>query len=234
MAINHDYIVPKKKQLPKKITDDPLGTPSLSMIVGGTGSGKSTTMLNMMMALQERHEFDSGLFVTSNNRDPLLQAVEMPITSSPAELENYITEIKQAKEGTNHMLVLDDIQGSKDFNVMTGRSNFMNMILSHRHYGEDPKRPDKNGTWVIATAQTMKNSFSPVFRDQVKNWVLYYPRKPEHVKLYKDIAQDPTAMERAMALVRNKGKHAFLYLNKHDPAQDRYFLGFKEQMKDLN
>jgi ABC-type dipeptide/oligopeptide/nickel transport system ATPase component len=232
--IDTDFIVPKKKKIPKKLADDPLGTPSISMIVGGVGSGKSTNLMNIMKALQDRHDFDSGLFVTSNNRDPLLQAVELDITTSPNELENYITQLKQSKEGQNHILVLDDIQGSRDFNIMSGRSNFINFILSHRHYGEDPKLPDKNGSWILVTAQTLKNSFSPVFRDQVRNWFLYYPRKPTDVKLYEDLAVDPTAMRRAMNIVKNEGKHAFLYLNKQDPEKDRYFLGYKDELKDLD
>jgi len=233
MSIDAELIIPKKKKIPSKLENNPLGTPSISMIVGGTGSGKSTNMLSLMVALQKLHEFNSGLFVTSNNRDPLLEAVEIPITSSPADLDNYITEVRQSKEGTNHLLVLDDIQGSKDFNIMLGRSNFMNFVLSHRHMGEDPKKPNRNGLWILVTAQTLKNSFSPVFRDQVKNWFLYYPRKPVDVKLYRDLAQDPTSMDRAMALVRNKGKHSFLYLNKHDPERDRYYLQYADEMKDL-
>jgi hypothetical protein len=232
--IDHNFVVPKKKKVPSAIADDPLGTPCLSMIVGGCGSGKSTNLLNVLSALQSRHDFDSGLFVTSNNRDPLLQAVEMDITTSPAEMEKFITEVKQSKEGQNHILVLDDVQGSKDFNVMTGRSNFINFVLSHRHYGEDPTKPDRYGTWVIATAQTLKNSYSPAFRDQVRNWLLYYPKRPTEVKMYEDLAQDPTAMRRAMELVRARGKHAFLYLNKQNPEKDRYFLGYKEELIDLN
>jgi hypothetical protein len=162
-----------------------------------------------------------------------LDSIEIPITTSPVELENYITELKQAKEGTNHILVLDDIQGSKDFNLMTNRSNFVNFVLSHRHYGESKKNPNKNGVWIIMTAQTLKSSMTPMLRDQVKNWFLYYPRRPKDIKNYEEIAQDPTAMQRAMALVKNDGKHAFMFLNKHNPEQDRYYLGFKSEMKDL-
>lgn len=108
-------------------------------------------------------------------------------------------------------------------------------MLSHRHYGEDPKRSGQNGTWVIATAQTLKNSFSTAIRNQVKNFFLYYPnRNPSLLKHYEEIAQDPIAMKRAMAIVKADGPHSFLFLNKHDPSQDRYFLGFDKELIDLN
>jgi hypothetical protein len=84
------------------------------------------------------------------------------------------------------------------------------------------------------TAQTLKNSYSPQIRDQVKNFFFYYPRNPTHLRHYAEIAQDPVAMMRAMALLRAKGNHAFLYLNKHNPENDRYFLGFGEELVDLN
>ena len=233
--INHELVIPKSKPLPKKVKDSPLGTPSLSLIVGQTGSGKSVVTANLLMALQKEHDFDSALFVTGNNRDPILDSIEMPITTSPAELSDYITTLKQSKEGTNHLLVLDDIQGSPDFNVFSNRSEFVKFMLSHRHYGEDKKKAGLNGTWVIATAQTLKNSFSTAIRNQVKNFFLFYPnRNPSLLKHYEEIAQDPTAMKRAMAIVKGDGDHSFLFLNKHDPGQDRYFLGFDKELIDLN
>lgn len=231
--IDDEYIIPKQKPIPNKLKGDPLGTPSISFIVGPTGVGKSVTVANILLSLQRRHEFDTGLFVSSNKRDPILDAVELPITSSPKELEDYIIEVKQAAEGTKHILVLDDIQGSKDFNMMLGRSLFTNFVLSHRHFGEEKKTPGKDGVWVVMTAQTLKSSFTPAIRDMVKNWFIYPPRRPSELKNYEDIAQDPTAMQRAMQLVRNSPNHRFMFLNKWDPGDDKYFLGFNEEMKDL-
>ena len=236
MAVNWDYVLPKqsKAKISKTDADNPLRTPSITMVVGGTGSGKSTTMANLLMALQELHDFDSGLFVTTNNRDPIIDTIELPVTTSPKDLEDYLTQLKQSKEATNHILVLDDLQGSPDYKIMTNRSNFVNFMLSHRHYGEDKHKAGQNGTWVIATAQTLKNSYTPQIRDQVKNFFLYFPRNPTHMKHYEELAQDPTAMRRAMAMVRAAGNHAFLFLNKHNPERDRYYLGFKDELVDLN
>lgn len=233
MSIDHQMIVPKKKELPKSIKDDPLGTPSLSMIVGSTGSGKSVVLANLLIALQKRHDFDSGLFVTSNNKDPILETIEMPVTTSPADLENYMNIVRQAKNGTNHILVGDDLQGSPDFRVMSNRSSFVNFMLSHRHFGESPDKPDKNGTWSVFTAQTLKNSFTPQFRQQVKNWFIFYPRSPNELKNYEEIAHDPSQMRKALGILKTKGKHQFLFINKHEPDKDRYFLGFNDELKDL-
>jgi hypothetical protein len=80
----------------------------------------------------------------------------------------------------------------------------------------------------------MKNSYTPVIRDQVKQWFLFYPRKPTDIKNYEELAQDPVSMKRAMTLVKNEGKYNFLFLNKHDIENDRYFLNFDKEMVDLN
>lgn len=231
--IDHELIVPNKRQVPPKLKNDPLGTPSLSMIIGSTGSGKSVVLANVLLALQKRHDFDDGLFVTSNNRDPILETIEMPITTSPEEMDNYLNIVRQAKEGTNHIMVMDDCQAAPDFKIMTNRSSFMSFMLSHRHFGEDKSRPDQNGTWVVVTAQTLKNSFSTQFRNQVKNYFIFYPRSPNELKNYEEIAHDPTQMRKALGILKTKGKHAFLYINKHDPEHDRYFLGFNDELKDL-
>lgn len=230
--IDHEFVVPKRKTLPKNLIDNPLASPSLSMIIGGTGSGKSTCTANLLMALQKLYDFDSALFVTGNSKDPLLDSLEMPITTSPVVLSEWLTRTKNAPDETRHLLVLDDIQGNPDFNVFMGRSEFTQFILSHRHFGES-KEKDGYGTWVIVTAQTLANSFSTSYRAQVKNYFIYYPRVTTNMKLYEGLAKDPKEFRHAMEMVKTEGKFAFMFLNKHEVEKDRYFLGFNRELKHL-
>ena len=221
--IDHNFIIPKENKKKKDVTD-PLEKPLLYFIVGGTGSGKSTLLANLLMTLEEKHDFTNALFVTSNNRDKLLEAVEMDITSSPSDLSEFMLKVRQAKGDEKSILVLDDIQGSSKFNIMLGRSEFIEFVLSHRHFG--------SGCWILATAQTLRNSYTPVFRNNVSLWFVYSPRSEPEKKAFLEIS-DPDKMKKAMGLLRIEGRHQFLYINKQNPDDIKYFLGFQRQLIDL-
>lgn len=234
MSINHSMIIPKDNHpLDEKTLNDPLGRPSLSMIVGSTGSGKTVLLLNLMSALEDRHEFESGLLVSGNLKDPTLMAVELPKTSSPVVLADYLTKLSQAEKATNHLLIFDDVQGSPDLNLMANRSMMINFLLSHRHIGEDPDYKDRHGTWVLATCQTLKNSFTPQIRNNVKNFFLYYPnRNPKQLADFEDLAMDKSHMKKAMAILKESNDpHNFIFLNKWNPREDKYFLNFDKELK---
>ena len=226
--INHEYIVPKSKSKKCKGDEDPLEKPSIMMVVGGTGAGKSTLVLNLLMALDKKFEWDNALYLTGNNRDDLLEDIDMPVGSSTGDLEDFITKVKQPSETPQfNLLVLDDIQGSADFKMMLGNSMFSQFILSHRHFG---KVNGDGGTWVLSTAQTLKNSFSTTFRKNVSLWFVFNPRDLDEKKNMEQIGDDPARMKRAMALNKLEGKHSFLMINKRDVACVRYFLGFKKEL----
>lgn len=223
--INFDFKVPKSNSKPNP---NPLAKPQLYFIVGGTGAGKSTLIGNLLMALSETHDWDNTLYVTGNNRDELLEAIEMPVTTSPKDLEDFITKVKQpVEQPTYNLLIMDDIQGSPDFNIMTGRSLFAKFMLSHRHFG---KVDGEGGTWIIVTAQTLRNSYTPAFRKNVNLYFTFYPRDNDEIKAIEEVSGDREKMRKAMALQKLEGKHSFLFINKIDPTDVKYFLGFKQEL----
>jgi len=225
--INFEFKVPKEKKA-KKGDENPLAKPKLYFIVGGTGAGKSTLIANLLMAFDEHYDWDNALFVTGNNRDDMLKAIEMPITTSPIELDNFITKIQQpVTEPTFNLIVLDDIQANPDFNIMSRSGNFAKFILSHRHYG---KVNDEGGTFVIMTAQTLKGSYAPTIKKQVTMWFTFYPRDSDEMKSIEEVSGDKMKMKKAMAIQKLEGKHAFLFINKTDSTDVKYFLGFKQEI----
>jgi len=225
--IDAEFKIPKAPKK-KKGDEDPLDKPKLYFIVGGTGAGKSTLIANLLMALDKKIEWDNALFVTGNNRDDLLDAVEMPVTTSQVDLEDFITKIQQPSEEPQfNLLVLDDIQSNPHFNIMSGRSNFSAFILSHRHYG---KVKGDGGTYVLMTAQTLKSSYSPVIKKNVSLWFSFYPRDADEMRSIEDISGDKKKMRKALALQKMDGKHSFLFINKCDSTDVKYFMGFKQEL----
>ena len=224
--IDHTYVIPKKST--KKQSDDPLARPSIIFIVGGTGAGKSTLIANLLMALEKKHQWDNALFVSGNNRDDLLKSLEMDVTSSPVDLSDYMTKLKQpVTKPTYNVLVMDDCQSDPSFNIMTGRSQFAQFILSHRHYG---KHNGEGGTWIILTAQTLKGSYTPVIRKNTSLWFTFIPRAIDEEKAIQDVSGDPDKMKKAMRLQRLEDKHTFLYVNKQDPTNIRYFMNLDREL----
>lgn len=226
--IHSKYIIPKSTG-PKVDEEDALAKPALIMLVGGTGVGKSTCLANLLMALDAQYDWNRALFVSGNMRDDILKSIEMDKTSTPMDLEDFISQLQQSdqSEPEYNLLVLDDLQGSPDFNIMLGRSTFAKFILSHRHFG---KVEGLGGTWVLAAAQTLKNSFSPTFRKNVTLWFLWYPRDMEEMKEVEKISGDVVKMRKALRLLKMEDKHAFLFINKIDPTNVRYFIGFDREL----
>lgn len=227
--IKSKFIVPIPKRRSKIDEDDALARPSLMLLVGGVGQGKTTLLANLLLALEKQdHDWDQALFVTGNMKDDLLKSIEMSKTSNPSDLEDFITKISQPDtEARYNLLCLDDLQGNPDFNIALGRSSFSKFIISHRHHG---KVDNEGGTWVIATAQTYKNSYSTTFRKNVQLYFIWYPRDLDELKSIETVSGDPVKMKQALRLLKLEPNHQFLFVNKSDPTNVRYFLGFDREL----
>jgi len=225
--IDHNFVVPK----PKKggpTDDDPLEKPRLMMVVGGTGSGKTTCVANLLMALDKKFDWDTSLYISGNGQDEFLKTLEMDVSTSPNDLDDFITKVMQpSDEPKYNLIVLDDLQGNVDFNIFLGRSNFAKFVTSHRHLG---KVQGEGGTWIVATAQTLKSSFTTTFRKNVNLYFVFPPRDEDETRIVEGVSGDRSKMKKALAMARLKSKHEFVFVNKVDVTDVKYFLGFKEEL----
>jgi hypothetical protein len=198
------------------------------MIVGGVGQGKTTLIANLLIALEKTHDWDHALFVTGNKKDDLLKAVEMDKTSDPMDLQDFIVEVSQPDtEPQFNLLILDDLQGSPDFNIFLGRSEFTKFMISHRHHG---KVNGKGGTWILATAQTLKNSYSTTFRKNCQLFFVWYPRDEDELKEIESVSGNRKEMRQALRLLKLEDEHQFLFINRSNPKGVRYFIGFDREL----
>lgn len=213
--IKSPFNVPDKSQ--PSINDEPYLKPQLTMIVGHCGSGKTTLLLNLLNHLQSVHDWSEVLFCTGSNRDPMLKAIEAPITTNPSDLGVWMTQVKQPDDEPKYnLLVLDDVIGAPEWNIFANRSDFTSFILNHRHYGEVEKRgKKKGGTWVIMVAQRLSSSFSPTVKQQVNIWYFFYPKASTEVKQIEKEGDDPVRIKKALQLLKAEGQHKFLTINKN-------------------
>jgi predicted AAA+ superfamily ATPase len=219
--INHEVVNFNKKS---SIVQDPLMKPSISSIIGPTGSGKSTILLNYLMALQKSVNFQHALFVTANKKDVILEHIgDMEITNDPEVINDFINKIasmtkEEAKENPS-ILVMDDIQDNPLFDI--NRNKKLNrFVLDHRHHN----------LWVAFALQTYKNSLSSVLRRQTSLIFMFPPRnKAEEESIIKEQNVDANKLKRAFELARAQ-EHVPVYLNTQQQ-KARLYLGFNKQLE---
>lgn len=227
--INHEMQFPKAK---KSINDNPFEKPRLIYVYGAKGSGKTTLVVNLLMLL-EKEDFEEGdqLMVSGNGRDPLLKALNFKITDKPEELNNFMLMVKNnTDKDKKYLLILDDIMSHPEFKIMSGRSEFLNFVLSSRHYN----------CYIIVTAQAWSNSFSPTLKGNVDLFFIYQPKNKKESDAIINFFDDSSDVKKALQLLKltndkneKEGKpRTFLYINNTQP-KTRFFLGFKDQLKDL-
>lgn len=214
---------------------DPFAKPRLVYIYGQKGSGKTTLLVNLLMLLEKSADIDpdDSLFVTGNNRDPLLKALSFKVTDSPTDLDDFILKAKNNTDSKKkYLLILDDLQSSPQYKIMSGRSDFLNFVLSSRHYG--------GGVYIFVTSQAWSNSFSPILKGNVDMFFLFQPKGAKETKSLEEFFDDSEKIKKALKLLKltnmeNEKKNnprTFLYINKTG-SDDKYFLGFKNELTEL-
>jgi DNA helicase HerA-like ATPase len=228
--INAPYIVPKHKNK----RQDLLEQPHVTLILGQTGSGKSTAMINYVNALDEKKNYKDAMFVSTNMVDPIVKAFNENVikTDKPDELDDFMFYISQrGKEMKpdqipNTLLILDDVVGSPEFKQLNARSSFANFVINHRHYKTD----------IILTSQAWKNSFSPLVKKQARRLFIFPPREAKEETDLRDTL-DKDKLHKALTFVRQHAKtegneHSFLNVARH-PAETEWWVNFSDRKIDI-
>ncbi len=232
MSINHDMIFPKAM---KKHNDNPFAKPQTIFVYGSKGSGKTTLVANILMLIEKAIDIeeDDAIFVTGNSRDPLLKALNFPITDSPTDLDEFMLKVKNNKDTKkNFLIVLDDLQSHPSFKLMSSRSSvFTSFVLSSRHYN----------CYIIITAQSFNNSISNVLKGNINMFFLYNPKTKKEADAIKELFDDGEKIDKALTLLKIKnsedekkkdGKRSFLYINTNS-TPFKYFLNFHDELTDI-
>lgn len=219
-------------KIPKTVREskeDPLKKPLVICIVGSRGSGKSTLMINLLDAIDDKRNIDVNdcMIFSGNAKDPLLQNINCLVTDKRTDYDDFTMKIDMNKDPNRHfLLVLDDIQSSTKLNVMNARnSDFTNLVLGGRH----------QSVTIITTAQTIKSSFSNVFKNNVDMWFIFEARNPTENKALIEYFDNPDFNKAYQMLkVRNQddtqNKKNFLYIN-FQSGKPRFFINFSEELK---
>lgn len=231
MSIKHEMLIPKNKTK----NENQFKKPLLIYVYGGRGSGKSTLVMNLIYLFNQENDYDEddALFISANNKDPLLENLNFPVSDKPEMLDNFILKVKNSKDKSKkYLLILDDLMSSPDYNIMGTKSSFLNFVLNARHYG--------GGCSIIVTAQAFNNSFAPVLKSNVNMWFLYSPKNKKETLAITNFFDDSTDVKKALDLLKITNEknekedkpRTFLYINNIQP-KTRFFLGFKDELKDL-
>jgi len=205
-----------------KLPQNPLKHPSLSLFIGPTRSGKTTAMLNFLGALAEEVNFDRILFVSANKKDDLLDLLDddVEVTSNPLRMEEWMLNVMKDTNPKlqNKLLILDDLQGSKKFDLMSPRSEFSELVINHRHFN----------TWIVGACQTFRKCFGPDVRKQASMYFLFPPRGATEMEaIEKEIDAPLQQIRTAMKVVKGREGKNFLYVNMFD-RHPKFYVNFDE------
>ena len=207
----------------KKKNEDPLTKPSICSIIGPTGSGKSTYLLNYLMALQDKVDFKHALFVSANKKDVILEHIaDMKITADPDDINDFVDKISMMTREENHeqpsIIVFDDVQDSPLINIKNNKK-LNSFILSHRHHN----------CWIAFALQSYKNSLNSTLRKMNSMIFMFPPRnKQEEDIMIKEQNVDGNKLKHAFEIARSE-EHVPVYINTQSK-KAKLFLGFDREL----
>lgn len=206
--------------------------------VGAPGSGKSSTMVSMLMSKKPRYyrRFFDKLFLISPSHPTLpkkfINALnEERIYDKYNEdlVKDIINDLKEG-ENENSLLILDD--SIRDINK--SKSSILNKcILNRRHctYNPDEEKNASLSVWIMSQKYNLldlsyRNNASVVFLWKTEN---NKEKKAIKEELMSDL--DDKVAEELLRMVWKK-KYNFLMIKVNEPTKDRYYINFDKVVFD--
>lgn len=206
--------------------------------VGAPGSGKSSTMMSMLMSKKPRYyrRFFDKLFLISPSHETLPNKFIKALNEErifDKYSENLVKElVEELKEGENEnvLFILDD--SIRDINK--SKSSILNKcILNRRHclYNKDESNNASLSIWIMSQKYNLldlsyRNSASVVFLWKSEN---NKEKKAIKEELMADL-DEKTAEE--LLQTAWKKKYNFLMIKVNEPTKDRYYINFDKVVFD--
>ena len=196
----------------------PLQPPNVMLFAGPTGSGKTSTALHILEAINEENDdLKEVHFVTGNKKDKLLKILgeDVNIMSDPAEVANLIAMIKLEGRGASphRVIMIDDCAA---FKRMFNSEWFFDFVINHRHHNVQ----------ILMTCQGY-HQINKQVRGQA-NLIFLYPTR--NAKQRKDIIEempiDVVKMNSALNLIERGEKRSFLMINLQNAVFPKMFHNF--------
>ena len=185
---------------------------SMIGIIGGTGSGKSNALLNLI-SKQNNKYFDIIIFNPVSTDEPLLKLLQKKIPE--LKLINNIEELPSLSEfvgDSQHekLIVFDDVinMSSKDFKKVKefftgGRKLGFSVVIMAQNYVSIPKTIVRNCQYFFI----FKLNDNHTIQNIIRNHNIYNVEKEIFRKLYDDATSEPLNFFLVDLKTKDKSKH---------------------------
>ena len=185
---------------------------SMIAIIGGTGSGKSNALLNLI-SKQNNKYFDIIIFNPVSTDEPLLKLLQKKIPE--LKLINNIEELPSLSEfvgDSQHekLIVFDDVinMNKKDFKKISeyftgGRKLGFTVVIMAQNYVSIPKTIVRNCQYFLI----FKLNDNHTIQNIIRNHNIYNVEKEIFRKLYDDATSEPLNFFLVDLKTKDKSKH---------------------------